>query len=138
MQMNANSRSRGFTLIELMVTVAILALLVGIAIPVYQNYVSTSRNVEAFNNMNSIRLAEEEYYMENNSYVTGVKYDASTNTKTLQTSALGWSPAEPDNKQNFSYEVKAVAATASNSSSYQIIARGIDRQVPSSVLLTLE
>jgi len=130
--MNRNTRTRGFTLIELMVTVAILALLVGIAVPVYQNYVSTSRNVEAFNNMSSIRLAEEEYYLENNSYVTDKWYDSVGGDKSLQTSALGWAPAEPDNKQHFKYHV------AANGSSYTITAQGNGRQVPASVLLTLE
>ena len=68
--MNA-SRKSGFTLAELMIVVAILSILTAIAIPLYTNYIETSRNTEAFNDMNSLRLAEEEYFLEHNSYVPG-------------------------------------------------------------------
>ncbi|MBS3745013.1 MAG: prepilin-type N-terminal cleavage/methylation domain-containing protein, partial [Wenzhouxiangellaceae bacterium] len=39
--------TRGFTLIELMITVAILAILVGIALPAYQNQVQKARRADA-------------------------------------------------------------------------------------------
>lgn len=123
-------KQEGLTLLELMVTLAIVAILTSIAIPVYRDYVSTSRNVEALNNMQSLRLAEEEYYMENHSYIAGT-YDAVSGTKTLQT-GLGWSPAEPDSQQQFSY---AVAITTST---FTITSKGLNRQVPSSVVLTVQ
>lgn len=132
-------RDAGFTLIELMIVVAILAIIAGIAIPVYEGYVSTSRNVEAFNNMSSLRLAEQEYYLENNQYVGGT-YDAITASKSLLNSPasnpLGWSPSEPDAKQNFSYKV----TLASNASIASITAQGLGngRKVPTSVNLTLQ
>jgi len=120
----------GFTLAELMIVVAILAILAGIAIPLYTNYIETSRNTEAFNDMNSLRLAEEEYFLENNTYVPGKYY--ATGTKSLQTGALGWSPAKPDNKQQFGYDVSA------SNTSYSITATGLGRDVPNSVVLTLQ
>jgi len=128
-------KNNGFTLIELMVVVAILAIVASIAIPAYNGYIATARESEAHNNMASLKLAEEEYYLENNTYIAG-EYDAG-GTKTLSTGALGWSPAEVDSKQEFTYAVTA-GSTSSISTSYTITATGRGNKVPTSKVLTLE
>lgn len=61
----------GFTLLELMITVAILGVLAGIAIPAYNGYVKTSHKTECNNEIAAIKLAETEYYLDNHSYFTG-------------------------------------------------------------------
>jgi type IV pilus assembly protein PilE len=58
----------GFTLVELMVTVAILGVVASIAIPAYNGYIITSRKSECQNEVASIKLAESEYFLDNNSY----------------------------------------------------------------------
>ena len=63
-------REKGFTLIELMVTVTILAILAAVAIPVYNNYVYKSKTAEATTNISGIRTLEESYFAENNRYIT--------------------------------------------------------------------
>lgn len=62
---------KGFTLIELMVVIAILAIISAIAIPAYTGYVKTAKLTEAYNNIASLRLAEEEFFIENNAYFGG-------------------------------------------------------------------
>lgn len=61
---------KGFTLIELMITVAILAILAAVAIPVYNNYVYSAKTAEATTNISGIRTLEESYFAENNTYIT--------------------------------------------------------------------
>ena len=61
-------REKGFTLIELMITVAILAILAAVAIPVYNNYVYKSKTAEATTNISGIRTLQESWFAENNIY----------------------------------------------------------------------
>ncbi|WP_363797861.1 type IV pilin protein [Lysobacter firmicutimachus] len=61
--------SRGFTLIELMVVVAVLAIIVGIAVPTYQDSVRKSRRGQAKADLAEAAQAMERYYTINNTYV---------------------------------------------------------------------
>ena len=60
---------RGFTLIELMITVAIVAVLAAIAFPSYQDSVWKGKRAEAKAAIFKALQAEERYYTQNNSYV---------------------------------------------------------------------
>jgi prepilin-type N-terminal cleavage/methylation domain-containing protein len=62
------SRSRGFTLIELMVTVAIVAILTSIAYPSYRNYVIRGQVVEATQSLSTLRANLERFYQDSRSY----------------------------------------------------------------------
>lgn len=61
-------RSAGFTLIELMVTVAVLAVLASIAYPSYQSYVRRSQAQEAFGQLADYRVKLEQYYQDFRGY----------------------------------------------------------------------
>lgn len=64
-------QQRGFTLMEIMITLAILGVLGTIAVPIYQNYVSTAKETEAKVNLETLRLLEEQYYADNGKYIAG-------------------------------------------------------------------
>lgn len=58
----------GFTLIELMITIAIVAILAGIAIPSYQQYVIRAARAAAQSEMLDIANREQQYFLANRVY----------------------------------------------------------------------
>lgn len=59
---------KGFTLIELMITVAIVALLAAVAIPNYSAYVQRGKAAEATSTLALLKNRMEQYYQDNKTY----------------------------------------------------------------------
>lgn len=68
--MAIRSRHQGFTLIELMITVAIIAILARLAWPSYQNYVTRTKLTQAFNQLSAYSLTMQQVYQDTRSYAT--------------------------------------------------------------------
>jgi len=67
----APSSFRGFTLIELMIVVAIVGFLAAAALPLYNDYVRRSRIIEATSALADARTRMERFYLDNRTYVGG-------------------------------------------------------------------
>lgn len=96
----------GFTLIELMITVAIIGVLGAIALPSYQEYVARGKRAEARAEVLKAEGWLERYYTENNRYSDGI----ATTTNAAFTSAFG--PVPRTGAANYNVALSAVNATS--------------------------
>jgi type IV pilus assembly protein PilA len=67
-QLMKRKNTKGFTLIELMIVVAIIGILAAIAIPNFLKFQAKSKQSEAKTNLKAIYTAQTGYYGENNTY----------------------------------------------------------------------
>lgn len=91
---DAQRRADGFTLLELIVAVALIVAIAAIAIPAYRGHVAASRDSVIVNAMTSMAVFQEDLRLRTGAYGGGV-YDANAGNRTL-TDAIGWAPRTDD------------------------------------------
>ena len=69
----------GFTLIEILITVAIVGILAAIAIPAYQDSVTKGRRAEAMALALDLASRQERFFLQNNTYTTSITGAAGLN-----------------------------------------------------------
>lgn len=73
----ARRTQQGFTLVELMITVVVIAILVGIAVPSYRQYVVRSKRVAAQATMMDIANREQQFLVANRAYADKATLESS-------------------------------------------------------------
>ena len=109
-------KQRGFTLIELMITVAIIGILVAVAMPAYKNYVIRGKLVAGTNALASMRASMEQYYQDNRTYMT-------VSSPSIVTPCVGQAVSS---SSSISFNVNCFAsADAPTATSYTLRATGV-------------
>ena len=107
---SANS-VRGFSLMEIMIVLAIVAILSAIALPSYNASVQRSRRADAKNALLDLAAREEKYFAVNNSY-TSVALNLYCGSTTSGTSTCAASfPMGVGTSGNYDYNVTVTSAT---------------------------
>jgi len=66
-----NQNSSGFTMIELLITVAIVGILAAIALPSYFDYVTRSKIIDGTTKLGDFKSKMDKYFMDNRTYLNG-------------------------------------------------------------------
>ena len=119
------NKSNGFTLIEVLVTVVIIAILATISIPSYQQYITKSKIKEAQSNLIALSLSAEQNYQRSLSFPTATL--ANTAAIKANSAFSTWNPSS----DAFSYKY-----VSTNGSNYTFTATGLDSRL-SNCTLTL-
>lgn len=99
---NRRALAAGFTLIELMITVAIVGILAGVAYPAYTDYIRRGQLPEAFAALSDYRVKMETYFQDYRNYGTGGNCANGAN-------APAWKDFVPKNRKYFTYSCTSTA-----------------------------
>jgi type IV pilus assembly protein PilE len=116
--------SKGFTLVELMIVIVIVAILAAIAVPGYTNQIRKSRRTEARNALLDAAAREERFYATNNAYSTA-------------SSDLGYGAAWPTSVGSGYYSLGAACTSGAPCTAYTLTATAISTQVKDTSCTTL-
>ena len=85
----------GFTLVELMIAIAIAAILGSLAMTAYNGYVSSSRESALLQTLQSVKLVQEDRRLRLGEYVEGAYDPTNPSVSGGLASTLGWNPSDP-------------------------------------------
>jgi len=102
-------KNQGFTLIELMIVVAIIGILTAIAAPSYTSYLREAGRRDAMVGLTTIADRQERYYLQNNTYTTAL---ADLNASSISEQGLYTFKVTSADASGFEVSATAIATEA--------------------------
>ena len=109
---------RGFTLIEVMIVVAIVAILAAVALPAYNDHITRGKLTEATTNLGTLRVQMEQFFQDNRTYVGG--------------------PCTPGAGSDIKYFAYACSAGEPTATTFRVKATGAAGQTTSGFTLSID
>ena len=94
-------RSRGVTLMDLVIAVAVIGFLAAIAVPLMSGYMSTSRQSVIKNNIRSVSLFQTNFELVHKNYTAGTYDPADPTAADGLKATIGWEPRTEKNTVTF-------------------------------------
>jgi type IV pilus assembly protein PilE len=114
----------GYSLIELMVVVAILGILAAVAIPLYKGYVEGGKASSALATLSTIALLEEQFFAENRTYIGFAETADQGAVDAARVALPGFEPGEYS-ELHYTYEVVVPTATTFTATATKIGGGGV-------------
>jgi type IV pilus assembly protein PilE len=102
---------QGFTLLEVMIAVVIIAILASIAVPAYSDYVTRGRLAEAYATLGAQRVRMEQYYQDMRSY-TGACTNGTVAPDMTDTPQFDYACDIPGDGQSYTLTADGVGSLA--------------------------
>ena len=115
----------GFSLLELLITLAVIAVVAALAVPVYRDYIGTARDAALVRQITTLEVFQEDVKLRTGAYGAGV-YDPANGVTSL-TDAIDWRPSGDD---GIAYEVTADGGTTWTATAVDATGRSICRVYP--------
>ena len=115
---NGANQNRGFTLVELMIVVAILAIISAVAVPQYKDYVTRSHISEATTQLSALQVQLAQFYQDNHTFANAPGCASDTSTSKYFTFACSGTP------DTNTFTVQAVGAAQMAGFTFQVDQNG--------------
>jgi type IV pilus assembly protein PilE len=111
MRRRCKTNQNGFSLIEMIIIVAVVAILGAIALPSYSDYTSKTRRKDAMGSLNGLAQAMERHFTENNTYVSAANGDPTTSTNGVPPVAAVFPSEAPLDGNDKYYDLRITAVS---------------------------
>jgi type IV pilus assembly protein PilE len=123
-------REHGFTIIELMIVVVVIAVISAIALPSYTDYITRSKFAEAYAHLSDLRVKMEQFYLDNR------RYSSTTGGGTC--GITGGNTPTAQGAKYFDFTCASSTANAAGDQAYLLTATGKAAEGLSGIAFTID